>query len=103
MTLALAVYLLGTFGIASAISILKTRVVFEKTLGWAPIVRDLIRCPACLSFWIGLAISLWVFSPSFPLVLERWKSALLDASAAMGTSLLLSIPVKWACGKVENF
>src|SRR3989304_8112407 len=71
-------FLLAVYGGRVILSELKTRKIFEFVFGRIPVLGALIRCPICVSFWIGIALSLWVISPSIPVVHERWQAVLLD-------------------------
>lgn len=61
---ALLLFLLSVHGLSTAIAVLKVGRFIREALGPVPVLRDLVKCPPCLSFWIGLTASLWVISPT---------------------------------------
>ncbi len=63
----------------------------RKGLGRIPYLGDLFYCPACLSFWIGMGISAWVFSPSTELVPFRPHAIILDGLVASSISWILHV------------
>lgn len=65
-----------------------SRVLRRKGLGRIPYVGDLFYCPACLSFWIGMAASLWIVSPAAQVCPVWWKAMLLDGFMACAASWL---------------
>lgn len=65
------------------------RVLRRKGLGRIPYFGEMFYCPACLSFWIGMAASLWILSPAAQVCPVRWKAMLLDGFAACAASWLL--------------
>jgi hypothetical protein len=65
------------------------RILRRKFLGRIPYVGEMFYCPACLSFWIGMAASAWVISPAFQVCPVAWKAVLLDGLMACATSWLL--------------
>jgi hypothetical protein len=67
------------------------RVLIRKGLGRIPYVGDMFYCPACLSFWIGMACSKWFLSPASAVVGVWWKAMLIDGLAACGTTWLLHV------------
>lgn len=67
------------------------RVLRRKGLGRIPYVGEIFYCPACLSFWIGMAVSLWVLSPAAQVCPIWWKAMLLDGFGACAASWLLHV------------
>ena len=67
------------------------RVLRRKGLGRIPYVGDMFYCPACLSFWIGMAASEWILSPARQVCPVAWKAQLLDGLAACAASWLLHV------------
>jgi hypothetical protein len=65
------------------------RIFRRKGLGRIPYVGETFYCPACLSFWIGMAASVWIISPAAQVCQLWWKAMLLDGLMACGTSSLL--------------
>ena len=97
----LALFILAIYGLANAIAVLKIgQAVFgthkqRKFLGRIPFMGDLFYCPPCLAFWIGIAFSKWVFSPSKPFVDASWKSLVVDGLAASGVVWLIHLMASW--------
>lgn len=60
----------------------------RRGLGRIPYIGDLFYCPACLSFWIGMAASVWFFSPASQVCHVPWKATLLDGLMASAASWL---------------
>lgn len=87
----LALFLLAVYGVANAVVVLKTRKVFEALFGKIPILRDLIKCPPCVAFWVGMACSLWIFSPASMFCPRWWAAMLVDGFAAVGAIWLLHL------------
>lgn len=67
------------------------KVLRRKGLGRIPFIGDLFYCPACLSFWIGMATSRWVISPASQVCPVLWKAVLLDGLMACAASWLLHV------------
>lgn len=65
------------------------KILRRKGLGRIPYLGEIFYCPACLSFWIGMAASLWVLSPSAQVCGTWWKAMLLDGLMACAASWLL--------------
>ena len=115
----LAVFLLAVYGLSNAIAVLKIGRYFlgighctdancsapghphekRKFLGRIPYFGDLFYCPPCLAFWLGMAFSLFVFSPSSEFTGIRWKSTVVDGLAASGAIWLLHA---WAMRTIEG-
>jgi hypothetical protein len=95
--IALFVFLCAVFGLASAIAVLKFGRYFlgtvkaRKGIGRIPYVGDLFYCPPCLAFWIGMAMSKWVLSPSSAVVPVWWQAMLCDGLMACGVVWLLHL------------
>ena len=89
--LKLLLFLLAVYGGANIVSVLKTRKIFEAIFGRIPLLGPLVRCPICVSFWIGMALSLWVISPSAQVIHERWKAVLLDSLAGLGFTFVFHV------------
>lgn len=67
------------------------RILSRKGLGRIPYLGDMFYCPACLSFWIGMATSAWIASPAGQVCPVTWKAVLLDGLMACGASWLLHL------------
>jgi len=87
----IALFSLAVFGVANAVVVLKTRLVFQALFGKIPILRDLIKCPPCVSFWVGMVTSFFVFSPASSFCHHRWASTLVDGFLAVGAVWLLHL------------
>lgn len=108
----LSIFLLSIYGFASAIATLgigqPIRALAEKigprwTKRWknadgstgeyvTTFWYALVTCPACLSYWIGQAFSLWLFSPSISLIHHaqaRYLAAEVDGFMACGVSFAI--------------
>ena len=89
--LALFIFLLAVYGGTNIVAVLKTRKIFEFVFGRIPVLGTLIRCPICVSIWIGISLSLWVISPSTQVVDERWRAVLLDGLAGLGFTFICHV------------
>lgn len=109
--MALFVFLLAVYGLATAIAVLKIgKFIFgdgycaedgcpdprhptdrRKLLGRIPYLGDLFYCPPCLSFWIGMACSAYVISPSRAVCAVWWQAMVLDGLMACGASWILFV------------
>lgn len=87
----LLIFFLAVYGLANAIAVLKTRVIAEKLFGKIPVLKDLIKCPPCLAFWIGMAFSLTIFSPSIEWSPNRGSAMVVDGLACCGLTWLLHV------------
>lgn len=67
------------------------RVLARKGLGRIPYLGEMFYCPACLSFWIGMAASWWILSPAALVCQRGWKTTLLDGLMACAVSWLLHV------------
>lgn len=100
----LIVMALAVYGLANAIAVLKAgypiRTMFEilesrtkdkvfKSI-WT-FWRILFKCPPCLSFWIGMAASVWVLSITKGLIAEWWMAMIVDGFILCGTSWLIHL------------
>src|SRR5438445_13655667 len=88
---ALIVFLLAVYGVANAVCVLKTRLVFQAIFGKVPVLKDLIKCPPCVAFWTGLALSHWFFSPASSFCGTWWKPMILDGFISLGAVWLLHL------------
>lgn len=87
----LALFLLAVYGVANAVVVLKTRVIFERLFGKIWILKDLIKCPPCVAFWVGMACSRFMLSPASTFCPVWWKAMLIDGFAAVGAVWLLHL------------
>lgn len=87
----LALFLLAVFGVANAVAVLKTRLVFEALFGKILILKDLIQCPPCVAFWVGMATSYFLLSPASAFCHKWWAAMLVDGFAALGAVWLLHL------------
>jgi hypothetical protein len=88
---ALVLFLLAVYGVANAVVVLKTRLVFQKVLGRVWILRDLIQCPPCVGFWVALAFSRLVLSPGSYFCATWWAATIVDGFAGLGAVWLLHL------------
>ena len=90
-------FILAIFGAANAVAVLKIGEVFRgtckepKRFGRIPYFGKMFFCPACLAFWMGLAMSAWVLSPGSLVCAERWQSILVDGFAGSGAVWLIHV------------
>lgn len=119
----LIVFQLAVFGLATAIAVLKIGRYFlgvgyclkegctapghpkelRKGLGKIPYFGDLLYCPPCLAFWIGMAASWWFVSPAAAVGLDvKWKATLVDGLAACAVSWILHVAVMWKAKDVRE-
>lgn len=89
--LSLVVFIFAVYGLSNALTVLKTRVILQSTLGRVPIVGKMAYCPACVAFWLGLAASVWVLSPASLAGAQGWTARLLDACMACGVTYILHV------------
>jgi hypothetical protein len=88
---AIILFLLAVFGVANAVAVLKTRLVFEALFGRIWILKDLIKCPPCIAFWTGMACSKFLLSPASAWCGKWWAAMLVDGFAALGAVWLLHL------------
>jgi hypothetical protein len=67
------------------------RILARKGLGRIPYLGEMFYCPACLSFWIGMAASWWILSPAAQVCQAGWKTTVLDGLMACAASWLLHV------------
>lgn len=96
---ALGLFLLAVYGVANAVAVLKTRLVFEFLFGKIPILKDLIKCPPCIAFWVGLACSRWVLSPASGFCQKWWMAMLVDGFTALAGVWLLHLKAERLAGE----
>lgn len=100
----LVVVALAVYGVANAIAVLKAGYPLRKFLetmeiqsknkglkGFWAFWRTLFKCPPCLSFWIGMAMSVWVLSITRSLIAEWWMAMIVDAFITCATSWLIHL------------
>ncbi len=104
-------FFLSVYGLANAIAVLKVGRYFlgegycydpactmldhpldkRRGPGTVPYLGDMLYCPPCLSFWIGVGFSLFIVSPAALVVYSRGAAALVDGLAACGMSYLIHV------------
>lgn len=67
------------------------QILKRKGLGRIPYLGEMFYCPACLSFWIGMAASRWIISVAAQVCSVPWKATLLDGLMACAASWLLHV------------
>lgn len=100
----LVVVALAVYGAANAIAVLKAghplrtflegmelRAKSKVSKGFWAFWRTLFKCPPCLSFWIGMATSVWVISITKGIVAEWWVAMVVDGFIVCGTSWLIHL------------
>lgn len=89
-SLAWTTFFVAVWGCATAIAVLKVGSPIRIALAEVPVLKYLVVCPACLSFWIAVAAS-FVWSPSahsgFP---DGW-SHVFDGFTALAVSWFLHV------------
>ncbi len=88
---ALILFFLAVFGVANAVCVLKTRMVFEKLFGKIWILKDLIKCPPCVAFWTGMTCSRYLLSPASSFCPKWWGAMLIDGFGALAAVWLLHL------------
>lgn len=108
------IFFLSVYGLANAIAVLKVgRYLFgqghcfekdctaldhpldkRRGLGTVPYIGDMLYCPPCLSFWIGLVFSFFILSPASQFVYLRGAAALVDGMAACAVSYILHVTME---------
>ena len=103
------IFVLAVYGLANAVAVLKIGRYFlgtshcrkqecqalqhpletRKFLGRVPYLGDLLYCPPCIGFWVGMAFSVWLFSAARPFVEIWWKAMIVDGLAASGVAYLV--------------
>jgi hypothetical protein len=106
-----ALFILAVYGLSNAIAVLKIGQYFfgigycrerdcpsgkhpkdkRRFLGRIPYLGDLFYCPPCLAFWIGMAGSVYIFSPAAEFVGVWWKAMIVDGLAACGAVYLAHV------------
>lgn len=84
-------FFIAVYGLANAIAVLKTRKIAEAIFGKVPVMKDLIKCPPCLAFWIGMAFSYFFFSPSLEFMKNVPSAMVVDGLAASGLTWLIHV------------
>ena len=90
-------FFLAVFGAANAIAVLKVGEVLRGTckvprrLGAIPYLGKLFFCPACIGFWIAMAASAWVVSPTEAFLDQKWQSVMVDSFSASGAIWLIHV------------
>lgn len=87
----LVVFVAAVYGLANAIAVLKAGAPIRAACSKVPVLSDFVKCPPCLSFWIGMAVSAWVLSPAAQVCAPGWRSILVDGLAASGIVWLLHV------------
>lgn len=88
---ALVLFLLAVYGVANAIVVLKTRLVFQAVLGKIWIVKDLIQCPPCVGFWVAVVFSRLILSPGSYFCGTWWAATVVDGFSGLGAVWLLHL------------
>jgi hypothetical protein len=116
------IFFAAVYGLSNAIAVLKIGryfigqgMCFEKDctaldhpldkrrgLGVIPYLGDLLYCPPCLSFWIGIGVSLVLVSPASFVTLSRPGAVLLDGLSACAVSYVLHVVMERAGHGVET-
>src|SRR4029077_14465593 len=120
--LSLVIFVLAVYGLASALTVLKFGRYFfgvgycggkdcldakcakddaqkgskahRKFLGRLPFFGDVFYCPPCISFYIGMGVSVFMLSPSRTLVPIWCKAMFLDGLVAVAFSYLAHVTVE---------
>lgn len=89
---ALTVFVLAVWGLANAVTVLDAGKPIRRFLRDVPVLGKMFQCPACLGFWIGMAASWSVFSPSLSCVSKEFPDPRVAAMVADG---LVCSGVNW--------
>lgn len=60
----------------------------RKFLGKLFFIGDIFYCPPCISFYLGMAASVWFLSPASQVVGIWWKAMIVDGLVAVAFSYL---------------
>lgn len=97
LTMGLFIFTMSVYGLANAIAVLKIGRYFfgtwkeRKFIGRIPYVGDIVYCPPCLAFWIGMLISRACLSPSQQIVSNIHAAMVLDGLMASGIIYLIHL------------
>lgn len=92
--LTLVIFWMAVYGLANAIAILKVGDPIRSITNRIPVISHLFHCPTCLSFWIGMAFSAWILSPSSQVCPSSWKTIVLDGLAASGFAYVAHVTME---------
>lgn len=89
-------FAMAVYGLATALTVLKFGQYFfgtwekgkRKFLGKIPFFGDIFYCPPCISFYLGMAASVWLLSPAYAIVPVWWKAMIVDGLVAVAFSYL---------------
>lgn len=102
------IFVLAVYGLANAVAVLKIGRYFlgsshcrkdgcqsaghpfetRKGLGRLPYLGDLLYCPPCIGFWVGMGFSVWFLSAAAPFVQVWWKAMIIDGLSASAAAYL---------------
>jgi len=100
------IFALAVYGLANAISVLKAgrplRWLAARIPPWYRVDRDgitvrrsmvldLLECPPCLSFWIGLLMSLLIWSPMSTWIHRMPEASFVDGLACSAVSWVMHV------------
>jgi len=98
----LVVFIAAVYGLANAIAVLKAGALIRKAVAKVPVLSDFVKCPPCLSFWIGMAVSAWVLSPASQVCAPGWRPIVIDGLAASGIVWLLHVAAERTAFGLDN-
>lgn len=85
-------FILACYGMANALAVLhfgaQFRSIMSRLSSWT---GAMAQCPSCLSFWIGMGISVVAISPSSQFIRSSAVSAFIDGLVASAASWIIHI------------
>lgn len=99
---AFIVFIFAIYGMANAVAVLKFGTPIRKAFGNIPVIRDLVKCPPCMAFWLGMLVSAFVLSPAAQIVTPGWRSILLDGLSASGLIWLIHVAAERTSYGLDN-
>lgn len=85
------VFIFAVYGMANAIAVLKFGNPIRAAFAKVPVLSDLVKCPPCMGFWLGMVVSAFVLSPAAQVCPHGWRSILLDGLSASGLIWLIHV------------
>lgn len=92
--LTLVIFWMAVYGLANAVAILKVGTPVRWITDKIPGISHLFHCPTCLSFWIGMAFSLWILSPCSQVCPSSVKTIVMDGLAASAFSYVAHVTME---------
>lgn len=88
-------YFLFVCGLAWTIAILKPGRFIREPLKKIPVIGKLVCCPVCLSFWLGILASFFLFPSLSAPYLQKWVphyvAPIVDGFGALFVSYIIYV------------